>query len=464
MSVLKKIDPISIPAVENSLALFDIMPTTVAFNRTHTRELLPIMNITRNGPFTFRLFSDNQFIDFSKTWLFLKTSIQKKGANDVWENPDPASVNDQHVGVIQNYASSFIKQLKITINSTNVFDSDVLYPWRAYISTEFGTDASFRHGMLEAGGYFSDTPGKEMTGEENEGLMKRAQQFWGGKQVSNMTQLNFDLAHQSNLFINNTDIIFEIWPQSDSFLFQFISYKPKPTKEGQNPGPQIPEGTFRIVIHDIRLFVTLVDVNQSLQNQIAKTMESTPAKYSMRKMLLRHVYLPKGLTNITWNVFQSIVPRRLLVFFIDNEAFHGDSSKPPFKFEDAGVQSICVEANNQIVPDYPYRFDFSSKTNTDWVRAFIDFYSSQDIVNGERDIKLDLYKYTHGWTIFSFTLASSYRDIGDSFELIKNGTTVIKTLFNKPIEDPGYMLVALGEFDEVLSINADRILSVDGSI
>jgi len=110
------------------------MPTTVAFNRTHTRELLPIMNITRNGPFTFRLFSDNQFIDFSKTWLFLKTSIQKKGANDVWENSNPTSENDQHIGVIQNYASSFIKQLKITINSTNVFDSDVLYPWKAYIS------------------------------------------------------------------------------------------------------------------------------------------------------------------------------------------------------------------------------------------------------------------------------------------------------------------------------------------
>ncbi|HEX4851518.1 MAG TPA: hypothetical protein VFV08_11960, partial [Puia sp.] len=223
--MLKKIDTISVPAVENSLALFDILPTTVAFNRTHTRELLPIMTVTRNGPFTFRLFSDNQFVDFSKTWFFLRTSLEKKDG-DKWVKTLETNQSDNHVGVIQNYTSSFINRLKVSINSTNVFDSDVLYPWRAYISTELGTDVSFRRGLLEAGGYFVDTPGKEMTSPENEGLMKRAIQFRGGKKVSSMALLNFDLAHQSNLFVNNTDIIFEIWPEKDEFLLQYIPYIP----------------------------------------------------------------------------------------------------------------------------------------------------------------------------------------------------------------------------------------------
>ena len=53
MSTLKKIDPISVPEVENSLAVFDLLPTTVAFNQTYIRELLPLMKITREGPYTF---------------------------------------------------------------------------------------------------------------------------------------------------------------------------------------------------------------------------------------------------------------------------------------------------------------------------------------------------------------------------------------------------------------------------
>lgn len=53
MSTLKKIDPISVPAIENSLAVFDILPTTIAFNQTYVRELLPLMTVTREGHYTF---------------------------------------------------------------------------------------------------------------------------------------------------------------------------------------------------------------------------------------------------------------------------------------------------------------------------------------------------------------------------------------------------------------------------
>ena len=74
--------------------------------------------------------------------------------------------------MIQNFASSFIKQLKVTINSTLVFDSGNLYPYRAYIATEFGTSKAFREGLLEAGGYFPDEADK-YDFIENEGFIKR---------------------------------------------------------------------------------------------------------------------------------------------------------------------------------------------------------------------------------------------------------------------------------------------------
>ena len=481
MSTLKKIDPISVPAVENSLAVFDLLPTTVAFNQTYIRELLPLMTVTREGPYTFRLFSDTKFIDFTKTWFFIKYQIERKEGND-WValgsgNDAEQKLKDSYMSVIQNFASSFIKQLKVTINSTLVFDSGNLYPYRSYIATEFGISKAFREGLLEAGGYFPDEAG-EIDINLSKSFKNRKKYFAGEKPCHAITRLNFDLANQNSLFLNNCDIIFEIKPQNDTFLLHGPRY-PKTTKVAATAqGQQDTEntvwnpigGTYRINIHEVKLYITLVDVVQSLQNQIARQLEITPAKYPLRKIDLRSLFLPAGMTNFTWNVFTSIIPRRLMVFIVENKRFDGERDTQPFKFIHGNIQNIWVEANNMIVPNNPYHLNMyesdnvmASPVNNTYLRAFIDFYTSLDLIDQEKAICLSMAKYLDGWTGWVFPLGSSLRDMGDSFELIKNGTTLIKGLFNVPVPAGGYMLIAVGEFDEVLTVNADRILSVDSA-
>ena len=69
MSTLKKIDTLTVPAVENSLALFDLPPTVVSYAKTFEKELLPLNTVTREGPYHFRVFSDSNFIDLSRTYI-----------------------------------------------------------------------------------------------------------------------------------------------------------------------------------------------------------------------------------------------------------------------------------------------------------------------------------------------------------------------------------------------------------
>jgi hypothetical protein len=454
MATLKRIDPISVPAVENSLGIFDILPTSVAFNRTHVRELLPLMTVTREGPYTFRLFSDSQFVDFSKTWLWLSSSLEKKdGAN--WVKVAD-STDDKNTSVTQNYGQSFVRQLKITINGIDVYNN-LYYPFSSYISSEFGQAMNVKKGMAQASLYFPDDGEKGQEDSSAAGFKERAKAFAGGKTFTTMSLLNFDLAQQNNLFLNNSDIVFTIWPQKDNFLILAPTYDNAPAPKKEN------NTEYRIKIHEVKLFCTLVDVVQSLQNQIARQLEITPAKYPLRKIELRHLFLPNGTTNIAWNVFTSVIPRRLMVFFIDNDAYDGVKNKSPFNFKHASVENIWVEANNIKVPDNPYILDFEKNENS-FVRSFTDFYDGLDHINQETAIELTLAKYKNGWTGFVFPLSASWRDAGDSFELIKNGTTVIKAHLKKAVEDTGIIMLAMGEFDEVLTINADRVLSVDGSI
>ena len=137
MTSLKKIDNLTVPAVENSLALFDLPPTVVSYVKTFEKELLPLNTITRDGPFHFRVFSDTNFIDLSRTYIQLVTSIEKKDGNN-WV-PLAETLDDKNTGVKNNFANTFIKQLKVSINNVEVYNSGVTYPYLAYLKKEFMT-------------------------------------------------------------------------------------------------------------------------------------------------------------------------------------------------------------------------------------------------------------------------------------------------------------------------------------
>ena len=79
MTTLKKIAPSSAESADPSLiALWDVPSTMVAVEKTATRHLLPISALTQDGPYTFRVWSDAQFVDMSRTYLYLRCSIQQR--------------------------------------------------------------------------------------------------------------------------------------------------------------------------------------------------------------------------------------------------------------------------------------------------------------------------------------------------------------------------------------------------
>lgn len=50
------------------------------------------------------------------------------------------------------------------------------------------------------------------------------------------------------------------------------------------------------------------------------------------------------------------------------------------------------------------------------------------------------------------------------FETIRNSTTTLKVQFSEPIKDEGYEIIVLGEFDGIITIDKDRIITSDGQV
>jgi hypothetical protein len=159
-------------------------------------------------------------------------------------------------------------------------------------------------------------------------------------------------------------------------------------------------------------------------------------------------------------VFQSTVPRRLIVGFVNRRAFIGDKTKSPFFFENADVRTISVEAGGNTWPAIPYEFNFAENK---FIRGFVDMYEHLNLIGQPHSINLTMPKYHREWTFFTFNLTSTLKDTS-AFELVKNSTTVIKVLFNNAITDPGYEMIVFAEFDQIITANSERFVQLSGTV
>ena len=115
----------------------------------------PITALDDNGPYTFRIFSENHFLDLTRTYLYLESKLQKKNDDGDWEAIGNADA-DANVSVVQNYGNSFIKRFDIKINGTEIFSSGTNYAYRAYLNHELFTSTETRRTLSEAICYYQD--------------------------------------------------------------------------------------------------------------------------------------------------------------------------------------------------------------------------------------------------------------------------------------------------------------------
>ena len=72
-------------ALNNALNIFSIPPTNASVTRSFFREILPLSKVSQEGPYLFRLFSDNLWTDLSRIYLHLKLRIEKYNyADNAW--------------------------------------------------------------------------------------------------------------------------------------------------------------------------------------------------------------------------------------------------------------------------------------------------------------------------------------------------------------------------------------------
>jgi hypothetical protein len=436
MSITKKIDPKSGSAGHSGLEFFSVPSSQVAIVRTFEKELLPISE--SGSQYEFRHFSDANYVDLSKTRLHLRASVEKKVA-DKWV----PITNDDHVAPCQSIGAAFIKQLRIQIGGVEVVDTTSLLPYLTYIKNELNYTPDYKRSELSAIGYSMDDT--RLEDAENEGHVERQLICLAGRQFETYTRLDFDLANQDRFLLSNLNILFTIYPNDAAHLIK--NYDADDTSQ------------YRLKIHAIKMMVRCVEVQPSIDLAIMRALQQTPAQYSMRKLQIRSHFLSSGRTEITQNLFSSILPKRVIIALVENAAFIGNHKKNQFCFLDHGLRSISINAGGLTYPCVPINLDFDTEKGVG--RLFSDLHEScalgESLSNG-----ITMERFKAGWAFFIINLSSTW-DNNTGFDLIREGNTVVQLQFSKPLKK-AVDLLCIAEFDSLLQIDSNRLVLTDGHI
>lgn len=442
--LFKKIDASSTNTVSSALSFFETPPSNVGIAGSKYREILPL-NPVAESPIQFKIFPGSNFLDLSHIFLETKLKIVKLDATTGKYVP---IADDEKIATIQGIGSTWIKNLRVTINGRETFNSNSLYAYKSYMDMELSFSREVKSTYLGIGGYFPLKETEFNQDASNECYTTTKALFAGGKTPQFYTRLNADIFSSDLLMINNVAIEIEIHPHDSDFLLMDL----ESTAEQKKTRP-----TYKLVVDQCKLYCKYVELMDGVALEVAKRLESSPARYGVRRSELRSHFISYDRQDFQTTLFTEQLPRRIIVGLVEAEAYNGDLAKSPFNFKHFDVEEITIYSGTMSVPSVLYKMDWS---NNSYMRCYNDLMDAVGMANSVETNGISPKRFKNGWCMFAFNLTSDMEN-SDAFELIKSGTTSIHIRFKNPVRSKGIHLIAYGEMDSLLMLDRNRTLTTD---
>nr|CAD2191399.1 unnamed protein product [Meloidogyne enterolobii] len=438
----QKIDNESINSITSALDFFQIPPTNVTVTSSKVFEILPSNPLT-DTPYHFKIHSSQNYIDLSKCYLFTELRIRKENENGYLVNLAPTD----NIAPIQLIGQTFINNMKIGINGREIYNSNSLYAYKTYLSYELSYSQGAKSSHLNAAGYYF---GSDVNLESGVGYEARKRLFSNSNTAQFIAKLDADIFNQPLYLINQCEIDIEILPNEAKFVLV------------APPVLGIAQSTrYHFEVLNCKLYVKKMDLMDGLALDIARKLDTKPARYAIRKTMMKPLFISMGRYEFNANLFMDQIPRRITLGLVSNSDYVGHLGRSPFNFQHFNVREITIIANGRSYPQALYDLDYE---NGKYVRAFNDMNEAIGLATSSESNGITYQQYGTTHCIYIFNLTNSGDDQGGLFDLIKNGTTAVNIKFSQPVPEGGIMLVAMGEADSLIILDKNRTIASDTTI
>jgi hypothetical protein len=167
-----------------------------------------------------------------------------------------------------------------------------------YMDAELSYPVSVKDTFLTCAGYRRDAADQDS--HTGDCYTRRSALFAHSRTVQLMHKIDADIFNQELFMINNVEIDVEITPHEGDYLTIC------PATIAGNPNTN----NYAVEIINCRMLVKTIDLMDGLSLDIARKLDTSPARYGIRKTLLKSLFITEGRTEYTNALFTEEVRKQ----------------------------------------------------------------------------------------------------------------------------------------------------------
>ncbi len=468
--------------------LFSIPPTQASLEKGRWIDYHPLSSVGNDdGPITFLAAGTEDYVDLSKTILFVEGKVVKADGTNL------SGDEQANIAPVNNFLHSLFKQVDVYLNGKQVTPAMETYAYRAYLETLLNYDVSAKESQLTSALYYKDTAGEmdsngslpsektityaiaqntkakdqplttstfklQVPGSGNQGFAKRHQFIHDGKKFTLSGPVFVDAFMSSRLLLNMVDLKLILNRSSDQFCLM--------DKNGDSLNA-------KVKLTDVILKVRKVKVSPTISMAHELTLKKMAAVYPIRRVECKTFVMAANIPNVRKdNIFTGIIPKTFVFGLVDAKAFSGDYDKNPYNFEDYKVTTVTLTANGEGLPFKQLTLNYESNKEN-FIQAYNTLFSGTGKMNYNTGLDISRKDYPKGYTLYAFDLTPDMCGASPYFNTIQRGSlTVDITFADAPSAQTfpagttaptAIAMVCYGDFENVIQIDSERNVIYDMS-
>lgn len=426
--------------------LFGVPPTQLMVESDVQTEHRPISTISSSeSPIQFEVHSAvDEYINLGKSELYLcirinlsKSNVSKEAAikADDWKSIAP----------INYLMNTMFKHIKLEIGQTSVTSSTLNYAYVSYLDALLNFSHESKRTHLQTAFWHRDISGKmeNYNDERSRRIRPNGGSLGEGCAIEMYGNLHIDLGNQLKSILGGVTIKLELLPNDPKFYLMFDKLLQP-----------------RVEILDARLYIHRSKLNPQVVVAHNKALGVGNARYFITRKEVKSFIIQKGTLDCYLNnVENGVLPRKIFVGLVSNEAFNGSGEHNPFNFKNYSVRHIACYIDGAQYPLKPYTPDFNKKS---YMREYFGLFEATNQVNNTTiDITRD--EFNDGFTLFAFNFLPDLSDgctKSGYVSQLKKGNLRIEMRFNHALIETVSAIVFC-EYDNLIEIPENRIAIKD---
>ena len=445
--------------------LFSIPPTQASLEKGRWIDYHPLSSVDKDdGPITFLAAGTEDYVDLSKTILFVEGKVVKPDGNDLDGN------EQSNIAPVNNFLHSLFRQIDVYLNGKQVTPAMGTYAYRAYLETLLNYDVSAKESQLTSAMYYKDTAGemdsngslpvkKAITvsgsshnfmtmGSGNQGFAKRHQFIQDGKKFTLSGPIFVDAFMGSRLLLSMVDLKLILNRNSDKFCLM----------DKNNAAMNA-----KVKLTDVILKVRKVRVSPTVSMGHELALKKMAAIYPIRRVECKTFVMPGNIPSVRKdNIFTGNIPKTFVFGLVDAKGFSGDYAKNPYNFQNYKVTTVTLTVNGEELPFKQLTLNYKDNEEN-FIQAYNTLFSGTGKMNYNTGLDISREDYPKGYTLYAFDLTPDMCGSSPYFNMVQRGSLTVDITFAEAPGAAAIAMVCYGDFENVIQIDSEKNVIYDMS-